>query len=102
MKAAACFSRDGCFITPDSTAVRGREQIGPVIMQLTSICQIVAVDQRTMLTAGHAALGTERWTMRFASDTADAFVRTSRSTMVLARPEGCWRLAVAALWRFGQ
>ena len=32
--AAACFTRQGCLITPDGTAVRGRSDIAGVLAQL--------------------------------------------------------------------
>jgi hypothetical protein len=51
-----------------------------------------------MLTAGDVAIGSEYWTMRFGSN-GSTVRRTSRSTMVLGRVEGIWRIAVVDPWR---
>jgi ketosteroid isomerase-like protein len=96
--AALRFSRRGCFVTADGTAIHGREQIGSVLAQLVAICQSVEVELRSLLVAGDVALCSEHWTMRFAGNGGPAVTRTSRSASVIGRVEGTWKLMVVAPW----
>jgi ketosteroid isomerase-like protein len=95
--ATALFSRHACFVTPDSTVIEGRRQISGFLRQFVDMTGEFAFDQRTMVTAGDAALASENWTVRFAG--GEGPVRRSRSTIVLGRVEGIWRIAVADPWR---
>lgn len=97
--AAACFSRDACFITPDATTVRGREDIRAVLAQLLATCLRVEVELHTCLTTGRVALSSERWKVSFKHAESAPFIRSSISTMVLSEIEGSWKVAVAAPWR---
>ena len=96
--ATALFSRHGCFVTPDSTVIQGRRSIRDFLRQFVEMAGELTIEQRTMVTAGDVAIGSENWTMRF--DTGAGQVRrTSRSTIVLGRIEGAWRIAVVDPWR---
>jgi uncharacterized protein (TIGR02246 family) len=97
--AAACFIRDGCFVTPDATAIRGRGEIRAVLAQLLAICMRIEIEQLTVVAAGDTALVSERWGVSIKPAGGGSFVRTSLSTMVLTEVEGAWKLAVAAPWR---
>jgi ketosteroid isomerase-like protein len=96
--ATALFSRHACFVTPDSTVIQGRRQIGGFLRQFVQMAGDLSFEQRTMVTAGDVAIGSENWTMRF-SGNGGTHSRTSRSTIVLGRVEGAWRIAVVDPWR---
>jgi ketosteroid isomerase-like protein len=96
--ATAYFSRHACFVTPDSTVIQGRTEVGGFLRQLVAMAGELEIGQRTMLTAGDVAIGTEDWTMRFGGGSGTVR-RTSRSTIVLGRIEGFWRIAVVDPWR---
>jgi uncharacterized protein (TIGR02246 family) len=96
--AAALFSRHGCFVTPDATVVQGRPAIRDILQQIVDLAGELRIEQRTMLRAGDVALGSELWTMRDGRG-ADAPHRSTRSTIVLNRVEGSWRIAVVDPWR---
>jgi uncharacterized protein (TIGR02246 family) len=97
-RAVALFSREACFVTPDSTVIHGRPRIRNFLDQLVDLAEEMTIGQRTMLTAGDVALGQESWTMLLGRGEA-AVRRTSRSTIVLGRIEGIWRIAVVDPWR---
>lgn len=96
--AAALFSRHGCFVSPDSTVIQGREQVRDFLRQIVVLASDLTIDQRTMLTAGDIAVASESWSMRLGRG-EEAVSRTSRSTIVLGRIEGIWRIAIADPWR---
>jgi uncharacterized protein (TIGR02246 family) len=96
--AAALFSREGCFVTPDSTVIKGRSQVRGFLRQLIDTAGDLTIEQRTMLEAGDVAIGSECWSMLVGRG-AGALRRTSRSTTVLGRTEGVWRIAVVDPWR---
>jgi ketosteroid isomerase-like protein len=96
--ATALFSRHACFVTPDSTVIQGRPQISGFLRQFCDMAGELTFEQRTMVTAGDVAVGSENWTVRFGSN-GDSVRRTTRSTIVLNRIEGFWRIAVVDPWR---
>jgi ketosteroid isomerase-like protein len=97
-RACACFTRDGCLITPDATAVQGREAIGAVLAQLVAAGTRVSVQVSAILAAGDVALGRERWQIHSDAPGGTQFVRESTPTLVLQRVESQWKLAIAAPW----
>ena len=96
--ATAYFSRHGCFVTPDSTVIQGRREIRGYLHQFVDMAGELTIEQRTMVTAGDVAIGSENWTLRLANG-AGEIRRTTRSTIVLGRIEGTWRIAVVDPWR---
>lgn len=98
--AGACFVRDACFITPDATAIRGREDIRAVLAQLIAMRPRIAVETRSVLQGGDAALLTERWRIALGPDSG-APVRCAEALFVARRVEQAWKLAVAAPWGWG-
>ena len=96
--ATSCFAKDACLITPDSTAVRGREEIRPILHQLIVVGSQIEVQESSIVLAGEVALGTERWVITSAGSEGSPFTRTLTPTMVLRQLEGVWKLAVAMPW----
>lgn len=96
--ATSCFAREGCLITPDATAIRGRESIRDILAQLIARRAEIAVELSATLTAGDVALAHERW--RICSEGAEnvPFVQVSTPTLVLRCIEEDWKLAIAAPW----
>ncbi|MGN6557965.1 MAG: YybH family protein [Solirubrobacterales bacterium] len=99
--AARCFAKDACLVTPDATAVKGREEIRPILRQLIASGSQIEVQESSVVLAGEVALGTERWVITTPSSEGRPFTRSLTPTMVLRRLEGVWKLAVAIPWRRG-
>lgn len=100
-RACVCFARDGCLITPDGTAVHGREAIAGILAQLIAARVEVSIDVAAMLEAGDVALAHQRWRIRSGGSGA-VFETSARPTLVLRRLESRWKLAVAAPWGWGE
>ena len=96
--AAHCFAKDACLITPDSTAVRGREEIKPILHQLIVAGSQIEVQDSSIVLAGEVALCTERWQVTSAGSEGTPFTRTLTPTMVMRQVEEVWKLAVAMPW----
>ena len=96
--AARCFAKDACLITPDATAVRGREEIKPILHQLIVAGSQVEVQDSSVVLAGDVALGSERWLVTSAGSEGSPFTRTLTPTIVLRLVEDTWKLAVAMPW----
>lgn len=96
--AAYCFAKDACLVTPDATAVRGRDEIRPILHQLIVVESRIEVQETSVLAAGEVALGTERWTVTSPGSEGNSFTRTLTPMVVLRQLEGVWKLAVALPW----
>ena len=96
--AASCFAKDACLLTPDSTVIRGREEIRPILCQLIASGSRIEVQESSVVLAGEVALGTERWVVTSAGSNGEPFTRTLTPTMVMRQVEGCWKMAVAMPW----
>lgn len=96
--AAHCFTKDACLLTPDATAVRGREEIRPILHQLIVAGSQIEVQESSIVLAGEVALGSERWVVTSAASDSPPFTRTLTPTLVLRQVEGVWKLAVATPW----
>lgn len=97
-RAVNCFGRDGCLITPDRTAVHGREQIRPVLSQMIERRTAVVVEESFVIGAGDLALASERWSIRCDGADGRRFAFTSTPRLVLRRSGTEWKLEIAALW----
>lgn len=97
-QATACFIRDACLITPDATAIHGREEIGHLLAQLVDRKTRVEVTLSTELRAGDVVLSRQRWTVRSHGADGDPYRQDLSATLVLHRLEGSWKIAVAAPW----
>lgn len=100
--AASCFARDACFVTPDATAVRGREEIRAVLAQLIAMGAQIEIEAGSLLLAGEVALGSEYWHIHFRGVNGAPFRQAFPASMVLRRLEDSWTLAIAAPWGVGQ
>jgi ketosteroid isomerase-like protein len=96
--AARCFAKDACLITPDATAVRGRDEIKPILHQLIVVGSQIEVQESSVVLAGEVALGSERWLVTSAGSEGSPFTRTLTPTIVLRQIEDVWKLAVAMPW----
>jgi ketosteroid isomerase-like protein len=96
--AAYCFAKDACLVTPDATAVRGREEIRPILHQLIVLESQIEVQESSILPAGEVALGTERWLVTSPGSDGGPFTRSLSPMVVLRELEGVWKLAVALPW----
>lgn len=96
--ATNCFAKDACLLTPDATAIRGREEIRPILHQLIVIGARIEVQESSVVRAGEVALGTERWAFTSPGTEDIPFTRTLSPTLVMRRLEGVWKLAVAMPW----
>lgn len=96
--AIRCFAKDACLVTPDATAVRGREDIRPILHQLIASGSRIEVQESSMLLAGEIAFGTERWAVAIPGSEGRPFTRLLTPTLVLRQLEGTWKLAVAIPW----
>ncbi|HKT84272.1 MAG TPA: nuclear transport factor 2 family protein [Solirubrobacterales bacterium] len=99
--ATACFSRDACLLTPDTTAIHGRDHIRPVLAQLIARHIRIEVEQSNVLEAGDVAFVRESWLVNAEGSTASRFEDTCDPLLVLKRIEGSWKVAIAALWGWG-
>lgn len=95
--ASACFARDGCLITPDATAIHGRDRIRPVLAQLIAQRIDVSVEISHVVGGGEVRLVRERWRIQTGVEPA-RFVQVLHPTLVLRRIEAEWKLAIAAPW----
>lgn len=96
--ATNCFTKDACLLTPDATAIRGREEIKPILHQLIASGSRIDVQESSIVRAGEVALGTERWAVTSAGSEGAPFTRTLSPTLVMREIEGVWKLAVAMPW----
>ncbi|HEX5984707.1 MAG TPA: DUF4440 domain-containing protein [Solirubrobacterales bacterium] len=97
--AAHCFTKDACLLTPDATALRGREEIRPILHQLIVLGARIEVQESSIVRAGEVALGTERWAFTSAGAEGATFTRALNPTLVMRQVEGVWKLAVASPWQ---
>ncbi|MGC1165638.1 MAG: nuclear transport factor 2 family protein [Solirubrobacterales bacterium] len=100
--ATACFARDGCLITPDATAIHGRERIRPLLAQLISRRTEIEIELSDAIHAGGVVLAYERWKVHSGGIDCPRVTQTWRPTLVLRQTEEDWRLAVAAPWGWAQ
>jgi ketosteroid isomerase-like protein len=96
--AAYCFAKDACLVTPDATAVRGRDEIRPILHQLIVLESRIEVQESSVVLAGEVALGTERWVVTSPGSEGNPFTRVLTPTLVLREIEGIWKIAVAMPW----
>jgi len=96
--AASCFAKDACLLTPDSTVIRGREEIRPILRQMIALVSRIEVQESSVVLAGEVALGTDRWVVTSSGSEGEPFSRTLTPTMVMRQVEDVWKLAVAMPW----
>ncbi|HEX6205787.1 MAG TPA: nuclear transport factor 2 family protein [Solirubrobacterales bacterium] len=100
--AATCFARDGCLITPDATAIHGRESIRRVLAQMVVRRTEIEVELSTAVGAGEVVLIHQRWWIRSGEQAGDRIEQIADAIMILRRVEGTWKLSIAAPWGYRQ
>lgn len=101
-RAATCFARDGCLITPDATAVHGREEIRAVLAQMVGLQTEIEVELSSTLAAGEVILTSQRWRIRSGEQGERRLEQTANAVLVLRQIEGEWKLAIVAPWGYRQ
>jgi ketosteroid isomerase-like protein len=100
--AANCFARDARFITPDTTLIRGRDGIRPILAQLINARAQIEIEASSLVCLGEVALGAERWCIRFRGVNGSPLRQVwPEILMAIHRIEGSWKFAIAAPWGFG-
>lgn len=99
--AAACFARDGCLITPDATAIHGRDSIRPVLAQMVAGGTRIRVEASNSIRAGRLVLARERWLTRTGEVEGLPIEQILGATLVARQIEGAWKLTIAAPWGWG-
>jgi uncharacterized protein (TIGR02246 family) len=101
-RAASCFARDGCLITPDATAIHGREHIRSILAQLVRRRTEIRVELSSSVSAGDVLLVHQRWRIRTGERPQQHFEQTADAVLVLRQIEGEWKLSIAAPWGYGR
>ena len=96
--AAACFTREGCLVTPDGTAVHGRPEIAAILAQMIARNTEIEVEQLAIRPAGDVALAGGRLAMSSDGPEGRRVVQACRSSLVLREVEGAWKIAILAPW----
>jgi ketosteroid isomerase-like protein len=99
--ATACFARDACLLTPDTTAIHERRHIRPVLAQLIDRHVRIEVELSNILLGGDVAFVRERWLVNAKGVDGARFEQVTTPALVLRQVEGHWKLAIAALWGWG-
>lgn len=99
--AANCFARDACLLTPDATAIHGRDGIRPVLAQLIARRLQIEVEEGSVIVAGDAAYANQRWRIVAPGASESGVEQTCSPSLVLRQIEGSWKVAIAALWGWG-
>lgn len=98
-QAASWFARDGCLITPDATAVHGRERIRSVLAQMVASQTEIRVELSSTVATGEVILVQQRWRVR-AGDRGARIEESLNAVLILRRIEGIWKLSIAAPWGY--
>ena len=96
--AADCFARDACLLTPDATAIRGREEIRRILAQLIDLRTRIELLESNVLSGADVATLIQRWRIISPGVGSRAFVQETRPLLALRRLERNWKLAIAAPW----
>jgi ketosteroid isomerase-like protein len=96
--ASACFTRAGCMITPDGTAVHGRAEITALLAQLIARRTEVSIEQLVVRQAGDVALAGGRLTLRSAGPEGTPVEQSCGPSVTLRLIEGSWKIAILAPW----
>jgi ketosteroid isomerase-like protein len=100
--AAMCFARDGCLITPDATAIHGRESIRRVLAQMIVRRTEIEVELSTAVGAGEVVLVHQRWRIRSGERAARRIEQVADAVLIPRLIEGTWKLSIAAPWGYRQ
>lgn len=99
--AAGCFARDACLLTPDATAIHGRNHIRPVLAQLIARKSRIEVLHSNVIVAGEVAFVRGQWQVTALGAAGAPFEQAYGPSLILRQIEGSWKIAIAALWGWG-
>src|SRR6187551_4058782 len=99
--ATGCFTRDACLLTPDATAIHDREHIRPLLAQLIARRIRIEVEHSNVLIAGEVAFVREQWKVNALAPAGSRYEHSCNPSLVLKQIEGSWKVAIAALWGWG-
>ena len=99
--AGAYLAKDACLLTPDGTAVHGREAVRRVLAQLIAAGVRIEVEVSRALVAGDTALSRERWSVSSNGVDGERVEGVLNPTLTWQRIEGAWKLTVLVLWGWG-
>jgi ketosteroid isomerase-like protein len=99
--ASAWIARDACLLTPDATAVHGREGVRTVLAQLIAGEPRIELECRRLLVARDTAVSRERWIVTSNGAGSARATGLLLPTLCLQRIEGAWKLTVLVLWGWG-
>jgi len=98
--AANCFTRDGCLVTPDATAIYGRERIREVLAQLVSRRTEIGVELSSSVGIGEVILIHQRWRISSGERRGERFEQLSDAVLVVRQIEERWKISIAAPWGY--
>ena len=96
--ASAAFTREGCLVTPDGTAVHGRAGIAAILAQLIAGRTEIEIQQLSMRQAGDVALAGGAITLRSDGPEGTRISQRCTPTIAVRRVEGTWKIAILAPW----
>lgn len=92
------FTRDACLVAPGATAIHGRDEIRALLAQLIDRRSRIEVVLSTCLLAGDVAFVRQQWTLASRGPADSSYTENLEPMLVLRRPEGSWKLAIAMPW----
>jgi len=98
--AASCFARDGCLVTPDATAIYGRERIREVLAQMVIRRTEIQVELSSSVGIGEVLLIHQRWRISSGERRGERCEQVSDAVLVVRRIEERWKLSIAAPWGY--
>jgi uncharacterized protein (TIGR02246 family) len=98
-RAAACFTRDACLITPDGTSVHGRGEIVGILGQMTARRTEVEVEQLVVREGGDVALATGLLTIRSDGAEGTRIAQSCVPSVALREVEAAWKIAILSPWQ---
>jgi ketosteroid isomerase-like protein len=96
--AASLFSVNGCFVTPDGTAVAGVTGLRAIFRQMSELGARVEIDSLGCHRAGDVCLVEGFLRYRTGTRNAESVEPMVRPRLVLRRNRPAWELAIVALW----
>lgn len=96
--AGACFAPAAHILTPDGTAIVGREQVIAVLRQITASDQQLEIRVGRTIVAGAVAMATQFWRRSASEASATSYVSSSMARLVLAHSGERWEIAIASPW----
>lgn len=96
--AGSYFAPDAHILTPDGTAIAGREHVIAMLRQITASDQELEIRVGRTLVAGAVAMATQFWRRSTPEAASPSYASSSVARLVLARSEERWEIAIASPW----